>query len=133
VRPTCPANLTLLDFITLKIHDEVQNYEPSHYAVFPHLTIIPTLLGPNILLENLFSDQSVFFAWDEKPTYIKTGKLYFCICPSLSFKVDGNKITYFELNIHKQEHDMKYESPEKVYLYLFTFPVILTTSITGRH
>jgi len=51
VRATCPAHLILLDIIILKYSVKNTGCEVHHYAVFSTIH----LLGPNILLNTLFS------------------------------------------------------------------------------
>ena len=51
IRTTCPTHLILLDFITRTISD----HEAPHYAVFSTPFLTSFLLGPNVLLNTLFS------------------------------------------------------------------------------
>ena len=52
---TCPDHLILLDFITRTILDEGYRSLSSSLCNFLHSSVTPSLLGPNILLNTLFS------------------------------------------------------------------------------
>ena len=56
VRATCPAHLILLVFITRTILGEEYRSLSSSLCDFLHSPVTPSLLGPNILLNNLFSN-----------------------------------------------------------------------------
>ena len=55
IRATCPAHLILLDFNTRTILGEVFRSLSSSLCSFLHSPIISSLLGPNFLLNTLFS------------------------------------------------------------------------------
>ena len=55
-RATCPAHLILLDFITRTILGEQCRSLSSSLCNFLHSHVTPSLLGPNILLNTLFSN-----------------------------------------------------------------------------
>ena len=55
IRATCPAHLTLLDFITRTILGEQYRSLSSSLCNFLHSPVTSSLLGPNILLSTLFS------------------------------------------------------------------------------
>ena len=55
IRTTCPANLILLDLITRTIMGEQYRSLSSSLFSFVHSAVNSSLLGPNILLNNLFS------------------------------------------------------------------------------
>jgi len=56
IRATCPAHLILLDFITRKILGEGYRSLSSYICNFLHSPVTSSLLGPNILLNTLFSN-----------------------------------------------------------------------------
>jgi hypothetical protein len=56
IRATCPVHLTLLDFITRTILGEEYRSLSSSLCSFLHSYITLSLLGPNILLNTLFSN-----------------------------------------------------------------------------
>ena len=56
IRATCPAHLILLDFITHTILGEQYRLLSSPLRSFLHSPVTSSLLGPNILLNTLFSN-----------------------------------------------------------------------------
>ena len=56
IRATCPAHLILLDFITRTTLGEEYRSLSSSLCNFLHSPVTPFLLGPNILLNTLFSN-----------------------------------------------------------------------------
>jgi len=56
IRATCPAHLILLDFITRTILDEAYKSFSSSLCSLPHSPVTSSLLGPNILLNTMFTN-----------------------------------------------------------------------------
>jgi len=56
IRATCPAHLILLDFFTWTILDEQYRSLSSSLCSLIHYPVPSSLLGPNILLNTLFSN-----------------------------------------------------------------------------
>ena len=56
IRATCPAHLILLDFITRTVLDEEYSSLSSSLCNFLHSFVTLSPLGPNILLNTLFSN-----------------------------------------------------------------------------
>jgi len=56
IRATCPTHLILLDFITRTILDEGYKSFSSSLCSILHSPVTSSLLGPNILLNTLFSN-----------------------------------------------------------------------------
>ena len=61
-RATCPAHLILLDFITHTILDEEYKSFSSPLCNLLHSPVTSTLLGPNILLNTMFSNTFSFLS-----------------------------------------------------------------------
>ena len=62
IRATCPAHLILLDFITRTILGEQYKSFRSSLCNLLHSPITPSLLGPNILLNIMFSNTLSFLS-----------------------------------------------------------------------
>jgi len=56
IRATCPAHLIILDYITRTIFGGQYRSLSSSFCSFLHSPVISSLLGPNILLNTLFSN-----------------------------------------------------------------------------
>ena len=80
IRATCPTHLILLDFITGTILGEQYRSLSPSLCSFLHSPVTSSLLGPNILLNTLFSNtpslRSTFNASDQvSHPYKTTGKI----------------------------------------------------------
>jgi len=84
IRATCPAHLILLDFITRKILGVQYRSLSSSLYSFLHSPVTLSLLGPDILLKNLFSStlslrSSLSVSDQVTHPYKSTGKIIFCV------------------------------------------------------
>ena len=68
IRATCPSDLIILDLITRKILDEEYRSLSSSLCNFLYSLRISSLLGPNILLNTLFSN-TLSFPQCERPSF----------------------------------------------------------------
>ena len=62
IRATCPAHLILLDFITRTVLGEVYKSFSSSLCNLLHSPVTSSLLGPNILLNTMFSNTLSFLS-----------------------------------------------------------------------
>jgi hypothetical protein len=75
LRSTCPAYLILFDFITRTIFGEDYRSFSSSLCSFLHSPVTSSLLGPNILLNTLFSNpQPTFLPQYERPSFTSIQK-----------------------------------------------------------
>jgi len=101
---TCPAHFILLDFFTQTILDEEYSSLSSTLCIFLYSPVTSSLLAPNILLNNLFSNtlsllSSLSMSDQVSHPYKTTGKiivLYILIFKCLDSKLE-DKIFCTEL------------------------------------
>ena len=131
IRATCPTHLTLLDFITRTILcDEYRSFSSPLRSLL-HSPVTSSILGPNILLNTMFSDTLSFLSSrnvnDQVPRpYKTTGKiivLYILIFKFLDNNLEDKRFcTVWQQAFPRKPH---YE----LYWFLLQFPAILTKHI----
>ena len=108
IRATCPAHLILLDFITRKILDEEYKSFSTSLRNLLHSSVTSSLLGPNILLNTMFSNTLSFLSSRNvndqvSHPYKTTGKII--VVYILIFKLFFGKLhILIKIYMHKHIH-----------------------------
>jgi len=107
IRATCPAYLILLDLITRTKLGEQYRLLSSSLCSYLHFSVSSSLLGPNTLLNTLFSNPSAYVSPSMSATKFHThtkqqARFYLCMSLSVNFCIATWTTNGSALNVSKR-------------------------------